>query len=514
VLIRLGLVLAPFLVVAGISTAEPQQPDIVIITVDSLRADRVGSTGGRPSLTPVIDGLAARGIAFRNATVTTPRTTPGLASLMTGLWPYHHGAREVHSPITHGVMLAEVLHSHGYVTIGYSANTSAGDAQGFAKGFDRFKAADSRAHTVTKFLLSAVATSEPGRPHFVWAHYLEPHWPYGDDVSDRTSACSKLGVRIASGELSWGELQSNAGGFAEGALADCTIMYDRDVATVDRAIGELLEGLDDPDRKNGEIVVFTADHGESFGEDGLFYEHGPSLNDASVRIPLVVAVPNFEAGRIIDSPIQIEDLMPTILSLARIPSSEFPEMDGTDRTAWLATNGTEGREALTFHESAGALASRQSNFLRSGWPGGRSCINGVRFSLCSQGQSGPYALYDHDADSHQTTDVSASHPEVVARLEQAAERWPAGKARSRAVRSGSFKLVERPRLEGGYERVLYDLRSDPHERKDVSKEQPEVVSRLGKALDRWARNLSGGRDSTVELDDADREHLRALGYIE
>jgi arylsulfatase A-like enzyme len=411
-------------------------------------------------------------------------------------------------------MLAEVLRSHGYATFGYSATPMASDAQGFHKGFDQFNATGSSAPGVTAFLLSAASGSEPEIPRFVWAHYMEPHWPYGDYVSDRTSACWKLGARIGSGELTWGGLQGNAGGFAQEALADCKAMYDRDVAAVDRAIGELLGGLETPDRKNGAVVVFTADHGESLGEDGLYYEHGPSLHDASVLVPLVIVAPKLPEGLIVESPIQLEDLMPTILSLAGIPASEVPAMDGTDRSARLAAGEEEDREGVTFLESASALKNGQPNFLRSGRVSGVSCLNWEQFSLCSSNRSETHFLYDHEADPGLTTDVSVNHPEVVARLKRAAERWPPEQARSRAVRSASFKLVERPALEGGYERTLYDLRSDPEERKDASEAHPAAFRRLGESLDSWVQSLSQGCQQVRERDEEDLEQLRALGYIE
>jgi arylsulfatase A-like enzyme len=410
-------------------------------------------------------------------------------------------------------MLAEVLQSHGYATFGYSTTPMAAEAQGFGKGFDQFNETGSSAPGVTEFLQSVVSGSDPEIPRFVWAHYMEPHWPYGDYVSDRTSACWKLGARVASGELTWGGLQGNAGGLAQEALGDCKIMYDRDVAAVDREIGELLEVLETQDRKNGAIVVFTADHGESLGEEGLYYEHGPSLHDASVLVPLVIVAPQLTEGLVFDSPIQLEDLMPTILSLAGIPASGLPAMDGTDRGPRLAAGGEEDLDGITFLESASALKVGQPNFLRSGRAAGVSCLNWDRFSLCSSNRSEQYSLYDRDADPGLKTDVSADHPEVVARLQRAAERWPPEQARSRAVRSASFKLVERPVLDGGYERVLYDLRSDPEEQKDVSGAHPATFRRLGESLDGWVQSLPQGHQQVEERDEEALEQLRALGYV-
>jgi arylsulfatase A-like enzyme len=106
-----------------------QQPDVLVITVDTLRPDHLGSYGHTYAETPTIDALAGESIVFHQAYTTIPRTTPGIASLMTGLWPHRHGSREVHDPIRELPTLASVLRRAGYATVGVTGNGAAGEKQ-------------------------------------------------------------------------------------------------------------------------------------------------------------------------------------------------------------------------------------------------------------------------------------------------------------------------------------------------------------------------------------------------
>jgi len=119
------------LLAVGCSQPEPP-PDLVIVTVDTLRADRLGAYGHAAAQTPNVDALAARGVRFDQATTTFPRTTPALASLLTGLEPSRHGSREVGQPMTAGVSLAELLGARGYGTVAVSATRVASAKQGLA----------------------------------------------------------------------------------------------------------------------------------------------------------------------------------------------------------------------------------------------------------------------------------------------------------------------------------------------------------------------------------------------
>ncbi|MCA9489731.1 MAG: sulfatase-like hydrolase/transferase, partial [Myxococcales bacterium] len=187
--------MAPLIALAACS--RPQTPEVLIVTVDTLRADRLGYAGHAAARTPALDALAGEGRAFLQATTPFPRTTPALASMLTGLWPHHHGSREVGQPMTSGTTLASVLSAAGWRTVGLSATPVAGPEQGLAAGFDAFEVmADARASEVVDRALLAVA-AQPDRPLLMWVHAADPHFPYlpPDDGPLRPDAprCRRLG---------------------------------------------------------------------------------------------------------------------------------------------------------------------------------------------------------------------------------------------------------------------------------------------------------------------------------
>jgi arylsulfatase A-like enzyme len=515
-------------------------PSIVLITVDTLRADRLGSYGHAAARTPVLDALARRGVRFEAATTPFPRTTPALASMMTGLLPWRHGSREVGQPMTAALAtVPKVLHDRGYVTLGVSVNGAAGPAQNLHLGFERFldyqSFPDHTAAGVTDATIALLDDAVPGagggvgteaagagpeRPHsapfLLWVHYIDPHYPYAPPESWRDqpagSKCRELVRRAGADLVAAAHVMSDVGGEASAALADCEAMYDAEIAFTDFQVGRLLDALEARGLLADAWIVFTSDHGENLGEDGLYYEHGPSVHDASLRVPLIVAGPGVEP-RVDRGVARLEDLAPTLLALAGVPRAEWPPFDGIDLSsrviAGVAASGAASPETA-IAESGGALLPETFVYLTSGHPGDRQCVNGSRFSLCVDPGDEP-RLYDHVADPFLTKDVSASHPDARAALLAVQARWPAGQARERTLRTTRYKLVERPRLQGGWRAALYDLEADPAERKDLADEQPELAGRFREQLD--AAFASVPAPPALELEPRELETLRALGYV-
>lgn len=479
----------------------PDAPDLVLVTVDTLRADRLGFMGDEAAHTPHLDALAAGGRVFTQATTPLPRTTPALASVLTGRWPHHHGSREVGDPIGDVTTLAEVLRRHGYRTVAASAMHVAGPEQGLDAGFDAFELAhDARApDLVTRALGLVVGT----RPHFLWVHFADPHFPYVPREPAAPSPCRALGERVAAGTEDRVALMANVDGLAQASLADCAVQYAGEITAVDAAVGALLFGL--RDRPRAPVVALSADHGEHLGEAGLFYEHGPHVHDAALRVPLVVAGPGVEPGTD-DGVARLEDLAPTLLALAGVPEVMWPELDGVDLGPRLV--GARGGPDVAVAESGSALQLRLSTSLVSG-RSGRWCLNAPRWSWCRLRKG--EGLFDRDADPGLARDVAAAHPDVARTLREAAERWAPEQARERTARTERFKLVGRPALRGGYSWALYDLADDPGEERDVSAAHPDEVAALRQALSAWPglAERAGGERSDELL-----EALRTLGYVD
>jgi arylsulfatase A-like enzyme len=284
----------------------PRRPDadVVVITVDALRADHVGAYGyRRHPTTTFIDQLAARSVRFSRAYAQAPHTSFSVASMLTGKY-FPTLARlapaEVHDPI------ASVLRQYSWRTAGfYPPAVFFVDAQklkayadsNFAFEYVKFEYLEARSRVDQVIRYFEV---EKPRRAFVWVHFFEPHEPY-----------------VAHAEFPFG--------------AGDIDRYDSEIAYTDLAIGRLLVYL--RDQRPGAIVILAADHGEEFDEHGGRY-HGSSLYDEQIHVPLLISVPGVPAG-VIDRPVELIDITPTVLSLLDIPIPA--RMRGTDLGPWLAT---------------------------------------------------------------------------------------------------------------------------------------------------------------------------------
>jgi arylsulfatase A-like enzyme len=510
------------LFLAVLACGDPaRRPDVVLLTVDTLRADRVGAYGHAAAETPSIDRLAERGLLFLRAATPMPRTTPGLASLLTGLRPHRHGSREVGRSLRgpeEVTLLAELLGRSGYFSVAVSSSGAADPSQGLGRGFDRFvtaaELADRRAEEVADRALRELAEAPRDAPLLLWVHFVDPHAPYEPPPpwGDRAAACPCQELLRLADERGWeaGHFFSNRDGASSRALESCSALYDAEVAYTDHHLGRVLAGFDETRGLDGAVVVLTADHGENFGEQGLYYQHGPSLHEASLRVPLIVVGPGVPRGRAEERPVGLEDVLPTLLG--RLDLDVPHGLDGRDlfryrglRSFWSDPS------AVTYAEAASALMEHNSLYLYSGRSGGLHCFNGPRFSLCTS-RSDELRLYDRERDPDFEEDVSARYPDALARLREAAARWQPEEVRERSVRDLRFKLVERPRLSGGYRRLLFDLVEDPAEEVDVARDHPEVVRHLGPLLERFTAELP--THTSWERDVDELEALEALGYLE
>jgi arylsulfatase A-like enzyme len=538
---RLVLAAACWLAVTLAGCADPAPRDLLLISVDTLRADALGAAGNAEAHTPNLDRLIAGGTYFTAAVTPIPRTTPALGSLLTGRWPQRHGSRDVGDPIGAVATLAEILRGHGFATVAVSANSSAGPKQGLDRGFERFVTYEDLeelyagrlysdlsgatpdkpgwAKAVTDQALERIGELPTGEPWFAWLFYFDPHFlyrppaPWQDEVE--AEKCWQLYAYYQQHRRLAGQVFADVGGVASAAREDCLRLYRAEVSYADHEIGRLLAALEERGRLDDTLIVFTADHGENFGEGGLFFEHGDNAHDAGLRVPLAFVGPGIAKRRRDGGAVSLVDVVPTVLALLGL-DSEPPSTDGRDLSPRLAPGGEAGEEDLSrivFAESATAIWNESVEHVTTGRTWWRVCINGPRFSLCEIPEDAPgeYLLYDHVADPNLTRDVAADHPEEVEVLRAAWKNWPPESARQRVARTAEFKLVETPRLTGGYGDALYHLATDPEETVDVRERYPQVYETLRAALDEWTSELPAPppRAPDPELEAS----LRALGYV-
>ncbi|MGK2859016.1 MAG: sulfatase-like hydrolase/transferase [Thermoanaerobaculia bacterium] len=283
----------------GGSSTPVRQPNVLLVTVDTLRADRVGAYGATSGATPNLDALARAGVRFETAISQVPLTLPSHATILTGLLPTRHGLRNngAGALAAERTTLAEAFAGRGYATAAFVGafvlDRRYGLDQGFALYDDEIDRDDTMAGaleaerdaaTVTDRALAWIGDTKG--PFFAWVHLYDPHAPYVPPEPYRTR-------------------------FADNP-------YDGEIAATDAQIGRLIAMLEAKGFRDDTIVVVTGDHGEALGEHGEL-THGLLLFEPTLRVPLIVSAPSARPGHVIRQPVSLADLAPTIASLASIP---------------------------------------------------------------------------------------------------------------------------------------------------------------------------------------------------
>lgn len=317
--------------VSGCSRREAPagRPDIVLVSVDTLRADRLGCYGNPRPVSPEIDRLRADGVLFETTLAHASSTLSSHASMLTSLPPTAHGASFAlrRRLPDEAVTLAEVLRDAGYRTVAITASGQLAPAFGLGQGFEIYRSRIEK-HEAGAFWprvgasLSQLADPDP-RPVFLFLHTYETHHPYTPEraLLDELDPGyqGKLGHKIPVELLQ----RVNAGEVEldEGDRRRVERAYEAEIRSVDRAFGRLIEGLEESGRLRDAVVVLTSDHGEEFGEHGRLGWHSHTLYEELLRVPLILRLPRAErAGATVATPVRLIDLAPTLLELAGVPA--------------------------------------------------------------------------------------------------------------------------------------------------------------------------------------------------
>lgn len=320
----LTLLALPAVLAAGTKPRRVDGPNIVLITIDTLRADHLSCYGFPLHTSPNIDKLAGEGVRFQNAYSPIPLTGPAHIALMTSLYPQQHGAtiNGMHmSARPKPVTLAQILHRLGYRTAAFvSAWPLKKGITGLGRGFDvynqkftyRYKLVNAArdAKDVTTAARRWLKKHHGKRPFFLWLHYFDPHEPYvlRPEFADLPRAPRSAGKHLpANPELTVEETQR-------------LTAYDSEVAYTDRYVGEVLQQLAEMGIRKQTLIVLTADHGESLGENE-YWGHGDKLYQPIVHIPLILSYPStIPQGVVLREDVDLLDVMPTILDYVGIPA--------------------------------------------------------------------------------------------------------------------------------------------------------------------------------------------------
>lgn len=315
----------------------PGSPSFVLYLVDALRADRLGSYGGTPGLTPTLDRFAKEAVRFETARAQSSWTRPAVASLFTGLTPVRHGATDVESRLPAEVQtLAELLKERGYRTGYVTANGNTTAAFGFDQGFDFFRWLHGQnEHQKVRWRAVHAAAREffdrlpAATPYFLVLHTVETHAPYLPSPRHRARWAAAADPQL-------GERPTLVGlperGPAEEVVRQVRALYDAEAADADEGFADLLAELERRGRRADTSIVFLSDHGEELFDHGNV-EHGRTLFEEQLRVPMLWSLPGETGSRSVATAIDQIDFVPTLLELAGLPA--MPELPGRSFAAAL-----------------------------------------------------------------------------------------------------------------------------------------------------------------------------------
>ena len=344
---RLVPPLLPLLAVwllSGAGCGTPPPPNVVLVSVDTLRADALGSYGG-PVATPAFDGLARDGVLFDQAIAPASQTAPSHATLFTGLEVLHHGSLRNGVPLDGAVeTLAEILGGAGYATAAFVSSFVLDDRFGWARGFDVYESEfPRRGETLRQrrglwakfefegFDRPAVETNARAlpwlvsapEPFFLFVHYFDPHAHYAGPPELAARVPGAFAQRAAADRIEG--LRAVLPGIDRAQLEHVLRSYQAEVLVVDRALGALLAALDERGLRDRTLVVVASDHGEGLGQHGTL-DHAPNVYEEQVRVPLLLRWPEeLTPGLRIGEAVGLVDVAPTIAELAGVKFSGEPD---------------------------------------------------------------------------------------------------------------------------------------------------------------------------------------------
>jgi len=386
---------------AAHDAAAPAVRRVVLITIDTLRADRVGAYGHAAAHTPTLDALAREGVRFERAFATAPITLPSHASLLTGRYPPGHGARHNGMAVDATVpTLATAFKAAGFATAAFVSAFPLDRRFGLARGFDTYddqlprgalgRPLNERPGADTSARASAWLQAHRTGPVFLWVHFFDPHAPYGDPTTSRSASQR----------------------------------YDDEVETADREAGRVLAVLGD-DRAST-LIVAAADHGEAFGEHGEI-GHSLFVYDTTLRVPLVIRGPSVPPGTVVQDDVSLVDVAPTLLALAGVPA-----LDADGRSLVPALGGQAVGARSIYAESFAPLFD-------FGWAGLRTVREGAWKYIAAPRPE----LFDVARDPGESANQLAADPQRAARMAASTARWSPEEPTAAAAVAQNAEAVRR-----------------------------------------------------------------------
>jgi len=380
-------------------------PNVVLVTIDTLRPDHLSYSGYARVTSPNLDAVAAGGLVFERARSHAPVTAPAHASILTGRLPAWHLVLTNGDILNDGVdTLAELLGAAGFRTAAFVSNFTITRLVNFQQGFEHYddslpqselnRPQPERIAADTIDAALAWLTRHHTERFFCWIHLEDPHGPYAPPPAYGEVFAAEARARPPT-LLPLLDNQSGLGGIPQYQAIDgernanlYVAGYDGEIRYMDAQLGRVVDALRqwqvDP------FLVITADHGEALGDHGYYFAHGQGLTEDQIRVPLIVSGPGVRAGTRARIPVQHVDIVPTVLARAGVPvPKDLP-----------------GRDLL-------ALASEERPLLAQAFPNEWAVVAAGRKLLVWPDRT---ELYDPERDPAEAHDLAGANPDVTARL--------------------------------------------------------------------------------------------------
>jgi len=415
---------------------ETGPPNILLVSIDALRADHLSCYGYDRHTSPVLDGLAAQGTRFSRAFVNTHGTPPSHTTLLASLYQESHrvGIESDHVTgwsIPSGIaMVQEVFADAGWHTVAVTGGGNMSGKFGFSRGFEEYvDLARDVDQGVERLLEQLRGPVDDGRPVFAFFHTYEVHSPYHPPVGFRKLFGDHKGnVRATSKALL--KIQTEAGKvLTREDFEYLESLYDGEIRYTDQVLGRLLMSLEAIGFLDNAVIVVTADHGEEFGEHGGVL-HGGKLFDELLHVPLIISGAGVDQGIVDPALVSLIDVAPTVLSLAGL---EIPDA-------------MEGRSVF----DRPPLERWQDQRVFAQYSDQLYCVRTPRWKLIQRTSNQRVRLYDLHRDPGEQRNLSAKRPELSAALLAELEEW--------RIRRPRLDLGSRPEVELSQE-MLEELKA-------------------------------------------------------
>jgi arylsulfatase A-like enzyme len=441
-------------VLAGCSEPDPHPRNLLLVTVDTLRADHLSSYGNDRRTSPSIDRLAGSGVRFHNAFVQRSGTWPSLTSIFTSRYPRSHGVR------SNGDMLAasvrtftQQLRKNGFHTAAMITNMLRGRHPGFDELIIFGEVDQGRRDEAATARTIQWLREHGDEKFFVWLHLMGPHDPYEPAPEYRERYDTGYRGPLDGSHDPLHAIHTERLQLTAGELGHVVSLYDAEIAEVDARIGRVLAALDELGLTDDTLVAFTSDHGEELYGRYSYFFHSWSIYDSVLKVPLILSAPRqLPRDTTVDTVVESIDLAPTVLEVLGIP----------------VPSSYEGRSLVPL------IAGDEET----------SANPGAAFA-----ELGPYI---------QSIRTDRWHYVYNPR-----ELSSPGSRHNDAGRRGVFDIAREE---------LYDVREDPAQLHNVADRHPEVVAELRDRLLRW-RGSTVNPYRAQELDPAVRKELEMLGYL-